>query len=258
MPRILLAAAAVFSLLCDTAIAGGGAGADADSKGFTVWVTEQTTGGVSVPRGTTCEAWFIVLSGVGFEMYMELDGVGYDLYRRFCTDGEQTVWVPRVPPVDVARAAYASVQRSVAEPRIDFSPPQPGGGIVGVATWLAVEPQPEVTGTAALPALSATATAHVTAIEWRTGTTVSGDVGLISCAPWGSAQGPECAWTPTYPSVPRVTGTADEQYHGSVTLVWEVSWLASDGSSGTFDDLRTTTDYEYAVSEVQAIGERGG
>lgn len=224
-----------------------------------MWVAESTSGGVSAPNGVTCGPWVAVRQsiekGTG---YMELDGVEYDMYQRSCGTTTQTVWVARVAPIDVARAAYASVERTVTEPRVSFSPTQDPGGVVGIATWLAVAPEPAVTGTATLPTLSATATARVVSIEWRPGSRVPGGGSQITCTPWGSTERGECTWTPAYPSVRRVTGTDDERYHGTVTLVWEVSWVASDGSSGTFEPLRTTTGYAYAVSEVQAIGERGG
>jgi hypothetical protein len=259
MLRLWCVVAALIALSPGRVLADANAGGDISGNSFTVWVAEATSGGVSAPSGVVCDAWALVWqSPENGTWVMELDGVEYDLYERHCGEQQQTVWVPQVPPIDVAEVAYAEVQRSVAAPTVSFSPPQPAGGVVGVPTWLGVEPMAAVTGTASLPTLSATATAHVVAVEWRTGAHVGGDVAVVSCVPWGSVERPECVWTPRYPSVRRVTGTSDEMHHGSVTVVWEVDWVASDGSSGRFDDLRTTTGYTYRVSEIQAIGERGG
>ena len=128
--------------------------------------------------------------------------------------------------------------------------------IVNFETWLGVTPQPPVTATAAIPGLSATVTAQASDIEWATGSHVTGDTTLIACQPWGSTDSATggCAWTPAYPSVGKVTGTTDLRYHGTVTIVWQVSWQATNGASGTLGDLRTTTAVQMGVQEIQTIG----
>ena len=85
---------------------------------------------------------------------------------------------------------------------------------------------------------------------------VDGDTKLVSCQPWGSTESAEdgCVWTPTYPSVSKVTGTADQRYHGTVTIIWQVSWVATNGASGALGELRTTTPVEMGVQEIQTIG----
>jgi hypothetical protein len=128
--------------------------------------------------------------------------------------------------------------------------------IVNLETWHGVTPSPPISATAAIPGLSATVTATASDIEWVTGSQVPGDTTLITCQPWGSTDSAQngCAWTPTYPSVGKVTGTTDLRYHGTVTIVWQVSWQASNGASGSLPDLRTTSPIEMGVQEIQTIG----
>jgi|GEM_PF-3750726 len=97
---------------------------------------------------------------------------------------------------------------------------------------------------------------RATEIEWTTGSQVDGDITTINCRPWGSTEfaADGCTWTPAYPSVAKVTGTTDLRYHGTVSIVWQVTWLASNGATGSLGDLRTTTPVEMVVQEIQTIG----
>ena len=51
-----------------------------------------------------------------------------------------------------------------------------------------------------------------------------------------------------------ITGTNDQRYHGSVTIVWQVSWQATNGATGDLGELRTTTPVRMGVREIQTIG----
>ncbi len=177
------------------------------------------------------------------------------VYFRICDGTYQFVYVGPYSPTDVARAAYQRVTALVHKPEVAFSPPI-DKMIVNFETWLGVTPQQPVTATAAIPGLSATVTAQPTSIEWTTGSRVAGDTTTISCDPWGSTESAQggCAWTPAYPSIGKVTGTTDLRYHGTVTIVWKVSWQATNGASGTLNDLRTTTPVAMTVQEIQTIG----
>ncbi|MEP7046005.1 MAG: hypothetical protein ABI949_04965 [Ilumatobacteraceae bacterium] len=174
---------------------------------------------------------------------------------RTCDGVYQYVYIGPHTPTDIARVAYDMVASLVPRPEVAFSPPV-DKMIVNFETWLGVTPSDPITATAAVPGLSATVTAQATAIEWTTGSRVAGDASTIDCRPWGStlAASDGCVWTPAYPSVQKVTGTTDERYHGSVTVVWQVSWQASNGASGTLGELRTTTPVEMRVQEIQTIG----
>ena len=128
--------------------------------------------------------------------------------------------------------------------------------IVNFETWLGLTPSAPITATASIPNLTATVTARATSIEWTTGSQIAGDTTLITCKPWGSTESAQdgCSWTPRYPSVEKATGTTDHRYHGTITIVWTVSWRASNGSNGALGELRTTTPIEMTVQEIQTIG----
>ncbi len=177
------------------------------------------------------------------------------VYFRICDGIYQFVYVGPTDPIDIAETAYQEVSALVRRPEVAFSPPV-DKMIVNFETWLGVTPQQPVTATASIPGLSATVTATPSSIEWTTGSHVAGDITTIHCEPWGSTESAQggCTWTPAYPSVGKVTGTADLRYHGSVTIIWKVSWRATNGVSGTLDDLRTTTPVQMTVQEIQTIG----
>jgi hypothetical protein len=155
----------------------------------------------------------------------------------------------------VARVAYQKVASLVPDPQVAFSPPI-DKMIVNFETWLGITPSAPITATATIPGLSATVTAEATDIEWVTGSQIAGDTTMISCHPWGSTESAQdgCSWTPAYPSVGKVTGTADQRYHGTVTIIWQVSWQATNGAGGALGELRTTTPIEMGVREIQTIG----
>jgi hypothetical protein len=183
-------------------------------------------------------------------------GEASTVFFRICDGKYQFVYVGPHSPVDIARVAYQRIAALVPRPEVAFSPPV-DKMIVNFESWLGITPIPPVTATAAIPGLSATVTAEASDIEWATGSLVAGDTTLIACKPWGStaAAAGGCAWTPTYPSVGKVTGTTDLRYHGTVTIIWRVSWLATNGVSGALGDLRTTTPVEMGVQEIQTIGD---
>ena len=115
--------------------------------------------------------------------------------------------------------------------------------IVNFETWMGVTPVDPVTATATVITTSASVTATPNHIEWHTGSIVTGDTTLITCNLWGSTQYPigGCTWTPSYPSVPKATGTDDLYYHGDITIIWDITWTATDGTTGTFPQLRTSS-----------------
>src|SRR4051794_40255294 len=249
------------------AVAGGSQGAEttSDSSGgaaqISTWVIGAINGGVHKPVGTSkCTDWRPV---TGPLLAGDSDGTGINpptnpnltLYTRLCDGVFQFVFVGPHNPTDVARVAYEKVAKLVPKPQVNFSPPA-DKMVVNFESWLGVTPHVPVTATAAIPGLSATVTARATEIEWTTGSKVAGDTTVISCQLWGSTQSAEdgCAWTPAYPSVSKVTGTDDQRYHGAVTIVWHVSWQATNGATGALGELRTTTPVEMGVREIQTIG----
>ena len=45
----------------------------------------------------------------------------------------------------------------------------------------------------------------------------------------------------------------DDQVSATYTITWNVTWSGSDGSSGTFNNLQTSTTSRFAVAEVQTV-----
>ena len=229
----------------------------------TTWVIGAINGGVGRPAGTSsCTPWVpfdsSTLEGGVNPNPTVIDpatGEPATIYVRQCGSTYQYVYVGPHTPVDVARVAYQKVASLVPDPEVAFSPPV-DKMIVNFETWLGITPSPPITATATIPGLSATVTAEPTDIEWTTGSHVAGDTTTISCQPWGSTESAQdgCSWTPAYPSVEKVTGTTDQHYHGTVTIVWQVTWEATNGAQGSLGELRTTTPIEMVVQEIQTIG----
>ena len=267
MPRCLVSlvlgilALGPVSAHADGIVAGGGEVDPGGNAQISTWVIGAINGGVGHPSGTSsCTPWAI-FDGSTTEVAGEstvinpVTGQPATVYFRTCGSILQFVYVGPHSPTDVARVAYQKVASLVPRPEVTFSPPI-DKMIVNFETWLGITPSPPISAKATIPGLSATVTAQASDIEWVTGSQVDGDTKLVSCQPWGSTESAEdgCVWTPTYPSVSKVTGTADQRYHGTVTIIWQVSWVATNGASGALGELRTTTPVEMGVQEIQTIG----
>jgi hypothetical protein len=194
------------------------------------------------------------------------DGVIWNLLVRICApdDVHQYLWVPDIGPEDLAELAFDEVRRQLDPPTIEMFPPLATSGIVNLETWLAVTPMPDISATAGpLPpsGITSTATATAVAIEWDTG---DPEVDIIECEPWGERPHRDaaitgdapCGWTPTYPTT-REFGVRDGAFHGEITVVWQVTWAASNGASGDLGEIRTSTPFTYSVREIQTVGTSG-
>jgi hypothetical protein len=80
------------------------------------------------------------------------------------------------------------------------------------------------------------------------------DVAVVACDPCGSIDFGICTWTPQFPSIPQATGTDDLTYHGSISIIWNVTWTSSTGDSGNLKPMTTTTPLKITVMEIQTIG----
>jgi len=268
--RGLIAVSVIVAMLGAPTIAraeilGGQGGAGTDS--VTSWVVGNGPGGgVTPPAGTTCGPWDQAANqspeagppDIG-TVRQDASGVVWMLYYRICTGTAQYVWVPVLPPGDLGQLAFDEVTKKLPKPTPALSPDLSIGGYVNFETWLSVADPGLVSATSAIPGLSATATARVVRIEWR-----PGDGSLVTCEPFGglpptpgyTGKAP-CGHTFTQPSVAKVTGTTDDRYHGSVTLVWAASWTASNGASGDLGEVSSTVPFVYRVREIQTIGAGG-
>jgi hypothetical protein len=194
------------------------------------------------------------------------DGVIWNLLYRICApdDVYQYLWVPDLDPEDLARIALDQVTQQLDPPSARLFPPESTSGIVNLETWLAIEPMAAVSVTAGpLPpsGITATATATPVSIEWDTG---DPETGVIACDLWGAPPHPgaaisgdaPCGWTPRYPTTPEF-GIRDGAFHGSITIVWQATWTASNGTGGDLGQITTSTPTSYAVREIQTVGTSG-
>ena len=241
----------------------GGAGGDSVSS----WVIGNGPGGgVAQLAGTTCGPWdaaanLSAQSGAADVGTVRQDqsGLAWVLYYRMCGSTMQDVWVPLLPPGDLGRLAFDEVVKKLPKPSPALFPDLAIGGYVNFETWLALTDPGDVTAIAAIPGLSATATARVVRIEWS-----PGDGSMVRCVPFGAlpptpgymGRAP-CGHTFTQPSLAAVTGSPDDRFHGSVTLVWAASWTSSNGGSGDLGEATSTVPFVYRVREIQTIGAGG-
>lgn len=153
-----------------------------------------------------------------------------------------------ISPAELARRASSELAIRYPEPRT--SPSFTIDQLVGIDTWMWIDGgawQP-ITASAAIPGLSVSATATPERMEWD-----MGDGTVVTCAGPG---------TPYDPAVPGDQQSSDcthlyqdrGAYTASATLIWSVSWSASDGGGGSLADVARTTQFPMRVVERQAVG----
>jgi hypothetical protein len=183
-------------------------------------------------------------------------GVTQHLYIRYCdSTTPDFVWVGPITPHDVATYARNEITRQLPTPEPAFAPPAESM-FVNYQTWFGATPHDPITATATVPGITVTVTATPTKLTLHTGSIVPGDTTNVTCNPWGSTYYPAdgCTWTPAHPSVEQATGTTDYRYHASMTITWTITWQSSTGTTGTLNNITTTTNTPIAVREIQTIG----
>lgn len=248
--------------------AGSGGSGGGGSNSIGAWVIGAGPGGgVSAPPGTSCGGWDHAANLSPNSGPIDVDTVRLDengriwnLYYRICGELIQFVWVPQLTPEELGTIAFDEVLRLLPRPAPVLSPSVATGGYVNFESWLAVNDPGIVTATAAIPGLSATATAGVVQVEWTPGDGAP----AVECEPFGAlppsadALGPApCGHTWRAPSSPKAGGTGDQQFMGMVALVWDASWTASNGASGSLGQARSEIALPYVVREIQTIGVEG-
>ena len=111
--------------------------------------------------------------------------------------------------------------------------------LVGVRTWLWVDPadwQP-MSATATIVGLSATVTAQPTKVIWT-----MGDGSMVIC------NGPGTPYKPTVPDREQSSSCSytyqhDGTYTVRATIVWTVSWTATNGQGGTLPNVQRSTEF---------------
>jgi hypothetical protein len=192
---------------------------------------------------------------------------GTHLYARMCPGGVLHGWRwltpaqaggnpgPAVDPATLAQTAYRQLVLGV--PVIRTSPAVAVPQLVRVPTWLWVDRQVWAarSRTAAVPGLSATATARPVRVSWSTGdgvTVVCRGPGTAFRAGVDRASGgsPDCGHTYLRASA----GQAGGVFVVTATVQWSVSW-AGGGQAGVLPPLTSAATVTLRVAESQALND---
>jgi hypothetical protein len=189
-------------------------------------------------------------------------------YASLCDDmaaGEGAdIWVYEpgtpapAPPEPATMAVEASRDVPLLTPLPRTSPPN-GQQVVGLPTWLWIEAVGwgPATATAEVPGLAVTVTATPRHVVWDMG---NGD--SMTCTGPGTAWDPagpddqatDCSYTYQFVSADRPGGT----YTVTTTVVWAVTWEATNGETGVLPDATRSAAVELTVGERQAVVSYGG
>jgi hypothetical protein len=161
----------------------------------------------------------------------------------------QIVYRPGVNVVDagtLARQAFRMLPLS--HPRPSTAPPD--GQLVGVRTWLWIDPDDYRTVTASVdvPGLEVTATATPQRVRWQMGSPrdevrCDGPGTPYSPSRGGAAQHTPCSYVFQRSGAVPIT----------VYIDWVVTWQASDGTSGVLPPLSRGTSFVAPVEQRQAV-----
>jgi hypothetical protein len=165
------------------------------------------------------------------------------------------VWLPdSQAPGPAALARHAVSRLVLPQPAVELNPSVSAAQLVGLPTWLWVEPvwwTPH-SASAFVPGVTVTATATPTQVRW-----VMGDGAVVTCSGAGTpyaeaadpaAASPDCGHTYRRSSAAQPGGV----YAMSATVTWQVSWSGG-GASGALAPLTSTTQVLVPVAEVQAV-----
>lgn len=164
------------------------------------------------------------------------------------------IWVAGAPPVIspevLARQARARLDLPDVVIRVNPS----GDQLVGLPTWLFLDPASwrAQSATASAPGISVTVTARPTQAVWSMG---NGD--SVVChgpgTPWRTgmdpaAASPDCGYRYLRSSAAAPSGS----FTVTVTVSWQVTWSGA-GQGGTVPGLTTTAAVQVRVTESQAV-----
>ncbi len=263
----------------DTGSAGAGSGGGTVSVGAGSGSGSGGSGGGSSSGGGsggasgspwTCTYTILALNNQGgFPNGGPMPGAWYSVTCDDIATGAQvtqTVWLTNpaavVPPVDPrVLAVQAENSMQLPAPTVLLNPS--GSSVVGLATWLWVDPQlwHNYSVTATAGPVSATATAQPIGVTWTTG-----DGWTETCGGPGVAYNPALpsAWQQTYCShtyartsigQPSPDGDPD---HGQFALVatveWAVTWTAAGAAGGgALPTLYTASPAQLRVVQIESL-----
>jgi hypothetical protein len=221
--------------------------------------------------------WFEPTESTQFDVTKALPGppvppgsalVDDHLYYRHCENGDGDVvfqgwtrWTAATLQVLAADLAYeASRELPLPYPHPVLSPPIGTDQLVGLPTWLWLEPGSWATldATASVPGLSATATATPTRVRWD-----MGDGTVVTCDGPGvaydparddDAQSTDCQHVYQHVSAAEPSGS----YVATVSIDWAITWSATNGQGGTLPGTSRGTSFPVPVAERQAVVCYGG
>jgi hypothetical protein len=157
-----------------------------------------------------------------------------------------------VNPVVVAEQAVQ--QLGLGSPSIEMAPPPGSPQLVGVATWLWIDPGAwqDKTATAAAGPVTVTATATPSKVVWD-----MGDGNSVTCSGPGT---PYSASDPNATTDCSYTWPAPGSFTVTATVYWSVTWTAT-GAAGGGDlgvQAGPAAQAPVTVTESQAINTRSG
>ena len=246
---------------------GSGSGGSAGSSGG------SSSGGGSGGGGPAWQCTYTILTlnnEGGFPPGGPTPGAWYSVTCDDAASGAQvtqTVWitqgqaasVPQVDPRSLALQAEQSMR--LPTPAIGLDPV--GTSVVGLATWLWVDPSiwSVKSVTASAGSVSATAVARPVGVTWTTG-----DGTVVTCGGPGVVYVPTrpAAWQSTYCShvyaasslgQPSPDGDPDDgRYPVTATVEWDVSWSAVGApGGGALPTLYTTSRTSLRVMQVESL-----
>src|SRR5690606_28764229 len=159
-------------------------------------------------------------------------------------------------PVLEALARELARDLPLPQPTPATSPPLDREQIVGLPTWLWIDPADwrPVSLAVELSGFQVAVTATPVRLDWDLG---EHEDARVTChgpgTPWtpeaeAAGRTSDCAWV--FQRVPDPPATA---YPASVTLVWDVSYTATGQAGGSLGRNATTTGFELQVAERQAV-----
>jgi len=237
-----------------------------------VTTADDNTGPTSISAGSapTCvwKPWAqvsasLIITQAGGMNLPDGPGSGLVLYARACADGtvDGWQWFRVADQATAVAAARDDVRRRLPAPQPVLSPDPASGLVVRVATWFAVPATQwaPVRGTATALGESVTVTATPDTLTFDPGDGAT----PVSCAGPGPTFVPGAAVPSTPPACSytyRDASTAapdGQHWQAALSVRWQVTWVASNGQTGTLDPLVTTTPLALTVREYEAIERTG-